>query len=60
MTTEAFDKIKEKAIATLAGGCFWCMEPPFDAEPGALETYEAVYLIIAKLKLACCLSQSTK
>jgi len=21
-------------IATLAGGCFWCMEPPFEAQPG--------------------------
>ena len=21
-------------IATLAGGCFWCMEPPFEALPG--------------------------
>jgi peptide-methionine (S)-S-oxide reductase len=29
---------KQKAIATFAGGCFWCMEPPFDAEPGVLET----------------------
>ena len=25
-------------IATFAGGCFWCMEPPFDAEQGVLET----------------------
>ncbi len=21
-------------IATLAGGCFWCMEPPFEGQPG--------------------------
>jgi peptide-methionine (S)-S-oxide reductase len=24
----------ETAIATFAGGCFWCMEPPFEALPG--------------------------
>jgi peptide-methionine (S)-S-oxide reductase len=29
---------KQTAIATFAGGCFWCMEPPFDATPGVLET----------------------
>ena len=26
------------AVATFAGGCFWCMEPPFDALPGVLST----------------------
>jgi peptide-methionine (S)-S-oxide reductase len=25
-------------LATFAGGCFWCMEPPFDALPGVLST----------------------
>lgn len=29
---------KRPTIATFAGGCFWCMEPPFDAEPGILKT----------------------
>ncbi len=24
--------------ATFAGGCFWCMEPPFDQREGVLET----------------------
>ncbi|MDB5314677.1 MAG: peptide methionine sulfoxide reductase [Rhodospirillales bacterium] len=27
-----------KAAAVFAGGCFWCMEPPFDALPGVLAT----------------------
>jgi methionine-S-sulfoxide reductase len=25
-------------IATFAGGCFWCMEPPFDKLPGVIST----------------------
>jgi peptide-methionine (S)-S-oxide reductase len=25
-------------LATFAGGCFWCMEPPFDALEGVLST----------------------
>lgn len=28
----------EPATATFAGGCFWCIEHPFDALPGVLET----------------------
>jgi len=28
----------ERAVAIFAGGCFWCMEPPFDALPGVLST----------------------
>jgi peptide-methionine (S)-S-oxide reductase len=27
-----------RTVATFAGGCFWCMEPPFDALPGVLST----------------------
>ncbi len=27
-----------RATATFAGGCFWCMEPPFDALDGVLST----------------------
>ena len=27
-----------KAIATFAGGCFWCMEPPYDKLPGVIST----------------------
>jgi peptide-methionine (S)-S-oxide reductase len=26
------------AKATFAGGCFWCMEPPFDSLPGVVST----------------------
>ena len=26
------------AVATFAGGCFWCMEQPFDELPGVLST----------------------
>jgi len=26
------------AVATFAGGCFWCMEPPFDKIPGVIST----------------------
>jgi len=26
------------AVATFAGGCFWCMEPPYDVLPGVIST----------------------
>jgi peptide-methionine (S)-S-oxide reductase len=26
------------AVATFAGGCFWCMEPPYDKLPGVFAT----------------------
>jgi peptide-methionine (S)-S-oxide reductase len=29
---------EERAVAIFAGGCFWCMEPPFDRLPGVLST----------------------
>ena len=28
----------KRAKATFAGGCFWCMEPPFDKLPGVIST----------------------
>lgn len=27
-----------RAVATFAGGCFWCMEPPFDKLEGVIST----------------------
>ena len=32
------DEPRELARATFAGGCFWCMEPPYDRLDGVLET----------------------
>jgi peptide-methionine (S)-S-oxide reductase len=31
-------KTKTKAVATFAGGCFWCTESDFDKVPGVIET----------------------
>jgi len=28
---------KNKAVATFAGGCFWCMVEPFDERPGIID-----------------------
>jgi len=28
----------EASVAIFAGGCFWCMEPPFDKTPGVVST----------------------
>lgn len=37
--TQASDPVEEHvAVATFAGGCFWCMEPPFDRTDGVLST----------------------
>ena len=36
---EGADRIKEGLeVATFAGGCFWCMEPPFDKLDGVVST----------------------
>ncbi len=37
-TPEARPDPSAKATAIFAGGCFWCMEPPFDALDGVLST----------------------
>jgi peptide-methionine (S)-S-oxide reductase len=34
----AAEKPQQFAVATFGGGCFWCMEPPFDALPGVIST----------------------
>jgi peptide-methionine (S)-S-oxide reductase len=38
MGAQISDKNRQNAMATFAGGCFWCMQSPFDAEPGVVET----------------------
>jgi methionine-S-sulfoxide reductase len=37
-TVEAPPPPAGKAVATFAGGCFWCMEPPFDRVEGVEAT----------------------
>jgi peptide-methionine (S)-S-oxide reductase len=36
--TGADPKPEQPQVAIFAGGCFWCMEPPFDALDGVLST----------------------
>ncbi|MCF8069266.1 MAG: peptide-methionine (S)-S-oxide reductase MsrA [Desulfobacterales bacterium] len=36
--TEVKKKEKQYETATFAGGCFWCMEHPFDKLPGVIST----------------------
>ena len=38
MTTAGVAKEKKTATATFAGGCFWCMEKPFDQLEGVIST----------------------
>ncbi len=39
LTLTGFASAQPKlAKATFAGGCFWCMEPPFDKVPGVVST----------------------
>lgn len=39
LSTNAFGSAEPKlAKATFAGGCFWCMEPPFDKLEGVVST----------------------
>ncbi|MEK6774677.1 MAG: peptide-methionine (S)-S-oxide reductase [Bdellovibrionota bacterium] len=30
--------IKKYKTAVFAGGCFWCMQPPFDKQSGVIST----------------------
>ncbi len=38
MNTQSIIVPENAKIATFAGGCFWCLEPSFDAEPGVVKT----------------------
>lgn len=38
MNTQPITIPENAKVATFAGGCFWCLEPSFDAEPGVLKT----------------------
>ncbi len=38
ITTSAEPENNPLATALFAGGCFWCMQPPFDALPGVVKT----------------------
>lgn len=35
---QAQENVSEVALATFGGGCFWCMEPPFDQLHGVIKT----------------------
>jgi peptide-methionine (S)-S-oxide reductase len=37
-TSFGFGVVPKTAKATFAGGCFWCMEEPFDRLPGVIST----------------------
>lgn len=36
------NKTMSKEIATLAGGCFWCMLEPFDERPESSPLFQAI------------------
>ncbi len=38
MAAEPMDQGKATATAVFAGGCFWCMEPPYDELAGVVST----------------------
>jgi peptide-methionine (S)-S-oxide reductase len=38
LTCSAQQPATGQAVATFAGGCFWCMEPPYDVLPGVVST----------------------
>jgi len=38
MAEDMHETKQNEQVATFAGGCFWCMEPPFDKQEGVLRT----------------------
>lgn len=36
--TSSNEQTSSSEVATFAGGCFWCMQPPFDKTPGVIST----------------------
>ncbi|MCG3205586.1 MAG: Peptide methionine sulfoxide reductase MsrA [Elusimicrobia bacterium] len=36
-TPEETSKSQKTEVATFAGGCFWCMEPPYEKKKGVIE-----------------------
>ena len=38
MADEPKSNAPKEAVAIVAGGCFWCLEPPYDNQDGVLET----------------------
>lgn len=38
MADEVDKKPQNESLVIVAGGCFWCLEPPYDNEEGVLET----------------------
>ncbi len=37
-TATAVPSTANRAVAVFAGGCFWCMQPPYDKLPGVIST----------------------
>jgi peptide methionine sulfoxide reductase msrA/msrB len=37
--SSSYPAISSEGIATFAGGCFWCMQPPFEQIPGVTKVY---------------------
>ena len=45
-----------KQLATFAGGCFWCMEPPFEVKKGVVEVvagYTGGHVVNPTYELVC-------
>jgi hypothetical protein len=40
----------ERAVATFAGGCFWCMEHPFDELEGVVSTPLVIPAVTKKIR----------